>query len=43
MITWKFLWQALFIFGFVMFIYMFFVFSKRGYKELIELLKSRDE
>ncbi len=43
MMTWKFLWQVLFIVGFVMFIYMFIHFSKRGYRELIELLKDRDE
>ena len=43
MITWKLLWQLLFISGFIVFIYMFIVFSQKGYKELIKLLKDRDE
>ena len=43
MITWKFLWQVLFIAGFAMFVYMFIIFSQRGYRELIDLLKDRDE
>ena len=40
--TWKLLWQFLFISGFIVFIGMFFVFSYRGYHELISLLKVRD-
>ena len=43
MIFWKSLWQLLFISGFVIFIYMFIIFSHRGYHELVDLLKGNDE
>jgi hypothetical protein len=43
MITWKLLWQGLFIFGFLFFIVMFFIFSVSGFHELKKLLSNRDE
>ena len=43
MITWKLLWQGLFIFGFLFFIAMFFMFSFSGFRELKKLLSDRDE
>ena len=43
MITWKLLWQGLFIFGFLFFIVMFFKFSASGFRELKILLSDSDE
>ena len=43
MMTWKLLWQILFIGSFLMFIVMFFIFSIKGFKELKLLLKDNNE
>ena len=43
MITWKLLWQILFVLGFFAFIYIFIVFTYRGFYELKKLIGERDE
>ena len=43
MMLWKLLWQFLFISGFILFVGMFIIFSYRGYHELRDLLKGKDE
>ena len=43
MITWKLIWQILFVIGFLSFNLIFIVFSIEGYRELKELLKGNDE
>ena len=43
MMTWKLLWQLLFIVGFLLFNLIFVIFSVRGYRELKELLRGNDE
>ena len=43
MITWKLIWQLLFVIGFLSFNLIFIFFSIKGYRELKELLKSNDE
>jgi len=41
MMSWKFFWQAIFIFSIVMFIVMFIKFTLAGYKDIKELLKDK--
>ena len=43
MITWKILWQLMFLLGFVAFVYIFIVFTYRGYFELKKLIGHRNE
>ena len=43
MMLWKLLWQVLFVSGFIAFIGMFILFGYRGYYELLDLLKGRNE
>ena len=43
MMTWKLLWQLLFIVGFLLFNLIFVIFSIRGYRELKDLLRGKDE
>ena len=43
MITWKILWQLMFLLGFVAFVYIFIVFTYRGYFELKKLIGDRNE
>ena len=43
MMTWKLLWQLLFIVGFLLFNLIFVIFSIRGYHELKDLLRGKDE
>tara|TARA_A100001011_G_scaffold327064_1_gene351003 strand:- start:1812 stop:1943 length:132 start_codon:yes stop_codon:yes gene_type:complete len=43
MITWKFIWQLLFVIGFLSFNLIFIIFSIKGYQDLKELLKDNDE
>lgn len=43
MMSWKFMWQLLFIIGFLFFIIMFFKFTLSGFKELKILLNDKDE
>ena len=40
---WKVLWQIVFILGIFAFIVMFFVFSIKGFKDLILIIKSKYE
>ena len=37
-ITWKLLWQIVFIIGMFMFIIMFFIFGIKGYKEIMKII-----
>ena len=41
MITWKFIWQILFIFSITMFLVMFITFTISGYRDIKELLKDK--
>jgi len=43
MITWKLVWQLLFVIGFLSFNLIFIIFSIKGYRELKELLKGNDD
>ena len=36
--TWKLLWQIVFVSGMFMFIVMFFIFGIKGYKEIIKIM-----
>jgi len=40
---WKFLWQLIFILGMISFIGMFLIFTVRGYKEIIQILRHKNE
>ena len=40
---WKLLWQLIFILGMISFVAMFIIFTKRGYKEIIEILRHKNE
>ena len=38
LITWKLLWQIVFILGMFMFIIMFFIFGIKGYREIMRII-----
>ncbi len=40
--TWKFLWQITFILGLIAFIIMFLIFTIRGYKDIMKILKKKN-
>ena len=40
---WKLLWEILFTLGMIAFLYMFIIFSIKGYKEIIQLIKKNDD
>ena len=41
--TWKLLWQIIFVLGMFMFIVMFLIFGIKGYKDIIKLIKKDNE
>ena len=41
--TWKLLWQVVFILGITIFVVMFVVFSIKGYRDIIQLIKKNNE
>ena len=41
--TWKLLWQALFILGMSGFLVMFFIFSFKGFQDIIKLIRDKNE
>ena len=40
---WKLLWQLLFILGMISFVVMFFIFVIGGYKEIIKIIKNKND
>ena len=40
---WKLFWQLIFILGMISFVGMFIIFTKSGYKEIIEILRHKNE
>jgi len=41
--TWKLLWQLIFILGITSFIVMFLIFSINGFKEIIKIINSKND
>ena len=41
--TWKLLWQVVFILGITIFVVMFVVFGIKGYRDIIQLIKKNNE
>ena len=41
--SWKLLWQIVFILGMITFVIMFIVFSVKGYRDIIALMKRNNE
>ena len=41
--TWKLLWQFVFILGMISFIAMFFIFAINGYKEIMKIIKNKND
>tara|TARA_B100001123_G_scaffold317330_1_gene355471 strand:- start:224 stop:352 length:129 start_codon:yes stop_codon:yes gene_type:complete len=40
---WKFLWQLTFIVGIIIFIVMFFIFAFKGYKDIMAIIKNKND
>ena len=41
--TWKILWQLVFILGMISFVVMFFIFSIKGYKEIMKIINNKND
>tara|TARA_B100001142_G_scaffold305931_1_gene335331 strand:+ start:150 stop:278 length:129 start_codon:yes stop_codon:yes gene_type:complete len=41
--TWKLLWQLLFIVGMISFVVMFFIFAISGFKEIMKIINSKND
>tara|TARA_B100001123_G_C14975309_1_gene893328 strand:- start:375 stop:503 length:129 start_codon:yes stop_codon:yes gene_type:complete len=41
--TWKLLWQLLFIAGMISFVVMFFIFAISGFKEIMKIIKNKND
>ena len=41
--TWKLLWQGLFILGMTAFLAMFFIFSFKGFKDIMKLIRNKND
>ena len=41
--NWKLLWQLTFIIGMSAFVILFFVFAINGYKEIIKIIKNKND
>ncbi len=41
--SWKILWQLIFIVGIGAFIVMFFIFAFQGYKDIMKIIKNKNE
>ena len=41
--TWKIVWQFIFIVGIIIFILMFFVFAIKGFKDIKELIRNKND
>ena len=41
--SWKLLWQVTFVIGMSAFVVMFFIFTINGYKEIIKIIKNKND
>ena len=41
--SWKILWQLIFIFGIGIFIIMFFIFAFQGFKDIVKIIKDKND
>ena len=41
--SWKLLWQLTFIVGMIIFVVMFFIFAFKEFKDIIKIIKNKDE
>ena len=41
--SWKLLWQLIFIIGIVIFVIMFFVFAFKGFKDIVKIIRNKND